>query len=249
MSVNNLSPAEVTRYSLQIALEKWGREAQEKVKSSRVLLAGGGGVGSVAALHLLATGVGCLRVVDQARVSLAELNSSVIYRERDLGKVKAAVAERRLKEVNPFVLVEGHGKALSEHNVTRLTSGCQVLIDAMGSSTAGYILNQAAVKHRLPLVHARVWEMDGVLTTFWPGQGPCLACAFPSSLPERQPGLIGPLPGIIGALLALEVLRVLGGLGPALVGRLLLFRGDSFLFREEPIRANPYCPVCRHLIN
>ena len=249
MNYNNLSPAELTRYSLQIALEKWGQEAQEKVKSSRVLMAGAGGLASVVAMHLLATGVGYLRLVDHSRISLSDLNTSILYRERDLGKIKAAIAERRLKEVNPFGLVEGHSKVLSEHNISRLASGCQVLIDAMTGSKSGYVLNQAAVKSRVPLVHGRVWGMEGVLTTFWPGQGPCLACAYPGGLAEKQPGLMGPLPGIIGALLALEVLRVLGGLGPALVGRILIFRGDAFLFREEPLKANPFCPVCRHLIN
>jgi len=108
MNSNNLSPAEVTRYSLQIALEGWGREAQERVKSSKVLLAGATGLAAEVALHLLTTGVGALRVVDHSRISLADLNDNVLFRERDLGKSKVAVTERRLREINPFVMVEGH---------------------------------------------------------------------------------------------------------------------------------------------
>jgi molybdopterin/thiamine biosynthesis adenylyltransferase len=244
MITHNLSPAEVTRYSQQIALTEWGREAQEKMKSSRVLLAGAGGLGSAVALHLLATGVGALLVVDQSRVSLADLNGTILYRERDLGKTKSAVAERRLKEINPFVTVEGHGKTISEHNVTRLVSGCQLIIDAMQEQHAGEFLNFAAVRHRLPLIYAWVGEMDGLLTTFWPGQGPCLACYLPEAPLNKYPALMGPLPGIMGALLSLEALRTLGGMGPALVGRLLIFKGRWFYFKEERIRVNPHCPVC-----
>lgn len=247
MPTHNLSPAEVTRYSQQIALRQWGREAQEKVKSSRVLLAGAGGLGSAVAFNLLATGVGALRLVDSSRVSLADLNATILYRERDLGKAKSAVAERRLKEINPFVAVEGHGKTITENNVHRLAAGCQLIIDAAAEQQAGECLNLAAVRHRLPLIYARVGEMDGLLTTFWPGQGPCLACFLPQAPLIGKPAVMGPLPGIVGALLSLEALRLLGGLGPALVGRLLVFKGRWFHFKEERLKADPLCPVCGHL--
>jgi molybdopterin/thiamine biosynthesis adenylyltransferase len=247
MIAHNLSPAEVTRYSQQIALSDWGREAQEKLKSSRVLLAGASGLGSSIALHLLATGVGALRLVDHSRVSLADLYATILYRERDLGKNKSAVAERRLKELNPFVMVEGQGKTISEHNVNRLASGCQLIIDAMQGQPSGDFLNMAAVRQRVPLIHAWVGEMDGLLTTFWPGHGPCLACFLPQAPLYPYPALMGPLPGIIGAMVSLEVLRLLGGLGSALVGRLLIFKGRWFYFKEERLKANPHCPVCRHL--
>jgi adenylyltransferase/sulfurtransferase len=247
MISSNLSPAEVTRYARQMALDGWGREAQEKLKTSRVLIAGAGGLASSVALYLLATGVGSIRLVDQSRVTLTDLNHQILYRERDLGKSKAAIAERRLKDINPFCLVEGQSKTISEHNVSRLASGCDLMIDAMNSASAGHLLNQAAVKFRIPLIHAWVWEMQGRLSTFWPGQGPCLACAFPEASTEAKPALLGPLPGILGALQSLEALRILGGLGPALLGRLLSFRGDQFMFTEKPIKPNPHCLVCRRL--
>ena len=247
MAINNLSPAEVTRYARQMALEGWGREAQERLKSSRVLIAGAGGLASSVALHLLATGVGSVRLVDQSRITLSDLNHQVLYRERDLGKAKATVAEHRLKDINPFSLVEGQAKTISEHNISRLAASCNLLIDAMNNASAGHLLNQAAVKFRIPLIHAWVWEMDGRLTTFWPGQGPCLACAFPEATNGIKPALLGPLPGIMGALQALEALRILGGMGPALLGRLLIFKGDFFQFTEKPVSVNPHCLVCRRL--
>jgi len=246
---NNLSPAEVTRYSFQIAMDEWGRESQERLKSSRVLVAGAGGLASAVALHLMTTGVGALRLVDPSRVSLSDLHATILYRERDLGKAKATIAERRLKEINPFATVEGQGKTISEHNVYRLSSGCNLLIDAMKNPAAGYFLNLAATRFRIPLIHAWVGDMEGHLTTFWPGQGPCLACVFPEPPAKRQPALMGAMPGIVGAMQALEALRILGGLGPALLGRLLMFKGNQFQFKEEPLKINPQCPVCRHLTN
>jgi molybdopterin/thiamine biosynthesis adenylyltransferase len=247
MDNSNLSPAEVARYAPQISLEGWGREAQERVKSCRALIAGAGGLGSAAALYLLAGGVGAIRLVDHRRVSLADLGHQVLYREQDLGKAKATAAQRRLQELNSFALVEAQVKSLSPHNILRLASGCQVLLDATNNAAAGLILNQAAVKLRLPLLHARVWRLYGRLATFWPGQGPCLACSPLEAVGEGSSFFLSPLPGIIGALLALESLRLLGGLAPALLGRILLFDGNDFQFKIALLRANPECPSCQVL--
>jgi molybdopterin/thiamine biosynthesis adenylyltransferase len=225
-------------------LDGWGREAQERLKSSQVLIAGAGGLASATALYLMAGGLGVMRLVDNTRVSLTDLNHQVLFRERDLGKAKAAMAERRLKEINPFVVVESHVKLLSEQNVFRLAANCNVLIDASNNAGAGSLLNLAAARQRIPLVHAWVGAMTGLLTTFWPGRGPCLTCASLDTPSTSPSALLGPLPGIMGALQALEVLRLLGGLGPALLGRVLIFQGDQFKFSERIIRSNPQCPVC-----
>jgi molybdopterin/thiamine biosynthesis adenylyltransferase len=242
--ISNLSPAEVTRYALQMTLEGWGREAQERLKSSQILMAGASGLASATALYLLAGGIGTIRLVDDSRISLADLSHQVLFRERDLDKAKATVAEHRLKEINPFVTVASHVKALSEYNVFRLSAGCNLLIDASNNPGAGALLNLAAVRQKIPLVQAWVWEMTGCLATFWPGQGPCLACAFLEPPAPIRPALLGPLPGIIGTLQALEVLRILGGMEPGLLGRVLIFKGNEFKFIEKTIRTNPQCPVC-----
>jgi molybdopterin/thiamine biosynthesis adenylyltransferase len=244
IAISSLSPAEVTRYERQITLEGWGREAQERLKSSHVLIAGAGGLASATALYLIAGGLGAMRLVDGSRVSLADLNHQALFRERDLGKPKAAIAERRLKEINPFVTVESYGKVLSQHNVFRLAANCHLLIDASNNAGAGSLLNLAAARQHIPLVQARVWAITGYLTTFWPGRGPCMECAALETPSDHHPALLSPLPGIMGALLALEVLRLLGGLGPALLGRVLIFKGDQFIFTEKFIRSNPQCPVC-----
>ncbi len=226
-------------------LEGWGREAQERVKASRVLIAGAGGLGAAIALHLLAAGVGTIRLVDNSRVSLTDLSHQVLYREQDLGKAKAAVAERRLKELNSFTVVEPLVKVVSPHNVSCLTSGCQVLIDATNNAAAGSLLHQAAARLQIPLVHAAVWDLNGRVTTSWPGRGPCLACSCQGTLHSGRPSLLSPLSGILGALLALEALRILGGFSPALLGRLLCFHGTSLQFTEKLLKPDPQCPKCQ----
>lgn len=245
MTIASLSPAEAARYARQMALPGWGREAQERLKSARLFIGGAGGVAATAALYLLASGVGAIRLVDGSRVGLSDLNHHIFFRERDLGRAKALLAQHYLKDINPFALVESKAKTISKYNVSRLTSGCHLIIDATNNSGASFLLNQTGAKFQIPLVQAYVWGLNGRLTTFWAGQGPCLACTYTEVLPSGQSALMGPIPGILGTLLALEVLRILGGWGPALLGRQLTFRGDQFQFTERAIKLNPQCPVCR----
>lgn len=251
-SPSSLSPAEVSRYHRQISLACWGREAQERVKSSRVLMAGAGGVASCAALYLIAGGLGGLRLVDQSRVSLSDLNHHILYRERDLGKSRVTTAEGRLKELNPFASVESRDKTISGHNVSWLTQGCHLIINALNKTQAGHILNQAAVRLGIPLIFVKVQGMKGYLTTFWASHGPCQACGsldlLVSEETAREPALLGPMSGILGTLLALEVLRILGGLGPALCGRLLTFDAMDFLFTETFLPINSRCPACQEVV-
>ena len=244
-AISNLSPAEITRYARQINLAGWGRGVQERVKASRILIAGAGGLGSAAALYLLAAGVGNIRLVDNSRVSLTDLSHQVLFREKDLGKAKVAAAERRLKELNSFTLVESRVKAISPHNISSLTAGCQVLLDATNNPALGPLLNQASGKLNIPLVHAAVWDLDGQITTSWVGRGPCLTCLFLESSPLARPSFLSPLPGILGALQALETLRILGGLAPTLLGRVLCFHGASLRFTEKTLKPNPKCPNCQ----
>ncbi len=249
MPRSNLSPAEVSRYHLQISLACWGREAQERLKSSRVLMAGAGGVATCTALYLIAGGIGALRLVDQNRVSLADLNHQILYRERDLGKPRAAVAESRLKEINPFVKVESRVKTISNHNISRLTQGVHLIVDTLNQPPARQVLNHSSIRLGIPLICVQTQGLKGQLTTFWPGHGPCLACVSldlpPNDIAGRELSLLGPISGILGTLLALESFRILGGLGPTLCGRLLTFDGQDFRFTETFFSPDPGCPSCR----
>ncbi|MFZ5448678.1 MAG: HesA/MoeB/ThiF family protein [Thermodesulfobacteriota bacterium] len=239
----------MARYAGQLTLDGWGQDAQERLKSSQVIIAGAGGLASATALYLMAGGIGAIRLVDESRVGLADLNDQVLFRERDLGKAKATVTANRLKESNSFVAVESHVKALSEYNVFRLTAGCNVLIDASNKPGVGVLLNLVAAKERIPLVYARAWEMMGCLTTFWPGLGPCHACISLEAPSTIRPALLGPLPGILGSMQSLEVLRILGGMGPMLLGRILTFQGNQFKFTEKIFRPDPQCVVCSSCVS
>ncbi|MBW1916762.1 MAG: HesA/MoeB/ThiF family protein [Deltaproteobacteria bacterium] len=240
-----LSPAELTRYARQLQLPDWSPQAQERLKAARVFVAGAGGLASALAVYLLAAGVGRVRIVDSQRVSLDKLHDQLFYRERDLDRFKAAIAEQRLREINPFSEVEALPRKITEYNVLRLTEGYNLLLDTLNNFWAQKLLNRAAIKHRLPLVHAAVKGLSGHLTTLWPGQGPCLICAFPDPPPINPSGLLGPLPGILGSLQAMEALRILGGLGPALLGRMLRFDGQHLSFTEQQLEVNPNCPACK----
>jgi len=243
----NLSPAELSRYARQIDLEHWGLVAQEKLKASRVFIAGAGGVASSLAVYLMTAGVGRIRLVDKTRITLHSLNCQIFYREKDLGKAKATIAEKRLAEVNPFVEVEALEKKLSDQNVLKLTDGFDLLVDTLNDYPAQKLLNRAAVAHRVPLVHSAVGGLRGQISTFWPGKGPCLACAFPEAPRDLPAGLLAPLTGIIGSLMSLEILRILSDMGPALLGRLLAFDGNAFLVSEKLIPIDPCCPACHRL--
>jgi molybdopterin/thiamine biosynthesis adenylyltransferase len=160
----------------------------------------------------------------------------VLYREQDLNKAKATVAERRLKEGNSFALLESQVKVVSAHNVFRLASGCHLILDATNQAAASRILHQAAAQLRIPLVHARTRGWAGGLTTFFPGLEPCPVDALPETCPDEPPApaaLLSPLPGILGALQTLEAMRILGGQAPSLSGRVLYFDGNNLHFTDK----------------
>jgi adenylyltransferase/sulfurtransferase len=254
MSQSNLNPAEISRYQRQLSLACWGREAQERLKSSRILMAGAGGVASCSALYLIAAGLGALRLVDQQRVSFSDLHHQVLYRERDLGKPRAVVAQGRLNELNPFAKVESRVKPISGHNIYRLAQGVSLIVDARNQSGPRQVLNNSSIRLGIPLVCAQVEGLKGHLTTFWPGHGPCQACVSmdhqgKNGIEQERRPLLGPISGVLGALLALESLRILGGLGPALCGRVLTFDAKEFLFTETFIHSNSRCPACAGKFN
>ncbi len=239
-----LSPAELARYEKQLLLPAWGQAAQERLKHSRVFVAGGSNLVATAALILVTAGVGYLRVVDQERVSLNHLGDQTIYRERDLNKPKALILQQRLRESNPFVQVEGLERKLSEHNAKKLIEGYDLLLVDLGDWSHARALNRAALKSQTPLILGWVRNLQGRLLTLRPGQGPCLAC---TTLEERLPAtraLLAPLNAILAGIMALEALRLLGRSEPLLLARLFTFDGDSYCGDTEPVPLRPVCRVC-----
>ncbi len=176
----NLSPAEITRYEKQLHLTDWGVDAQEKLKSSRVFIAGANGLVTAAAFSLVAAGVGHLRVVDASRVSLQDLGDQMLYRERDLNKPKVPVLRQRLQEANPFSEIEGLERKISEHNAVKIIQGADLLLVDLNEGETAAVLNRAAIKSQIPLILAWTQEMRGFIITLKPGQGLCRRMYLPN---------------------------------------------------------------------
>ena len=240
----NLSPAELARYEKQLRLPDWGLEAQQKLKTSKVFIAGADGLASAAAFNLVAAGVGHLRLVDAQRVTLPDLGDQILYREKDLNKPKASVMRQRLREANPFANVEALERNISDHNAVKIIQGADLLLADLRNSQTALVLNRAAIKCQIPLVLAWTQEMRGYIVTLKPGRGLCLEC---TSLKDRVNGcgaLMAPMSTVLGGLMALEALRILGGPGPVLLERLFGYDGDLCHCLEEPIRRKRECLVC-----
>ncbi|WFO76077.1 HesA/MoeB/ThiF family protein [Desulfurococcaceae archaeon MEX13E-LK6-19] len=242
----NLNPEEIERYDRQIRV--FGINGQKKLKNSSVLVVGAGGLGSAVLYYLAAAGVGKIIVVDPENVELSNLNRQIIHFTHDIGKEKVVSAKEKLKALNPHVEVIGIKKYFDEKLGDEVVPQVDVVVDALDNWDTRIVLNKICVKYRKPLVHAGVREAYGQLLVIMPGKGPCLQCVFPSKIKEERPfPILGPTPGILGAMEALEVIKIITGYGEPLVGRLLLFDGKNNVFTEIKVKRNPKCPVCGHI--
>jgi molybdopterin/thiamine biosynthesis adenylyltransferase len=233
------------RYRRQLILPEIGSEGQERLGSARVLVAGLGGLGSVSALYLVAAGIGHVRVVDYDRVSLSNLNRQILHSVSELGKAKTDSALRRLGDLNPLSRIEAIEVKIERNTVEELAAGCQVLVDGTDNLMARRILNHASVSQGIPFVYGGVDGFAGMASTFLPPLTPCFDCVFGSmEEAQREIGVVGPLPGIVASIQALEAIKVILKAGTLLSGRLLLISGLDLRFREITLAKNDACPVC-----
>lgn len=245
-----LTDEEILRYSRHILLSDVGGRGQVKLKQSSVLVVGAGGLGSPAALYLAAAGVGRLGIIDGDVVDVSNLQRQILHETPDLGRPKVESAAERIARLNPNVTVEPIRETLRAESVRDLIARYDVIIGAVDNFPTRYLLNDACVFAKKPLVEAGVLQFDGMVTTIVPGVGPCYRCIFPEppaagAVPTcGEAGVLGVLPGIIGSLQALEALKLLLSIGEPLIGRLLMFEGLSGRFREVEWERNPKCPVC-----
>ena len=227
-----------------------GEAGQRRLASARVLLVGAGGLGSPAALYLVAAGVGTLGVVDADRVDLSNLQRQIVHGTADVGRPKTESARERLAAVNPHVRVEEHPVRFDAANARALVRGHDLVVDGTDNFAARYLINDACVLEGRPNVHGAILRWEGQASVFAAPGGPCYRCLFPEppepgSVPScSEAGVLGVLPGIIGSIQAAEAVKLLLGVGRSLVGRLLLFDALGMSFREMQLPRNPACPAC-----
>lgn len=245
-----LTPEQVLRYKRNIAVDVIRESGQEKLLGARVLVVGAGGLGSPICLYLAAAGIGTLGIADQDHVSLGNLQRQILYRTGDIGLGKALCAAREIRALNPDVNVIPVETPVNAGNADEIIASYDVIVSAVDNFPSRYILNDACIRARKPLVEAGVLRFDGLLLTIKPFEGPCYRCLFPEepregSLPSpAQSGIIGAVAGVAGCLQALEVIKLVTGVGSPVVGRILLFDGLDTSFREIRIDRNPLCPSC-----
>jgi len=243
-----LSERERERYARQLVLRGWGDEAQLRLKTATVFVAGAGGLGSAAILYLAAAGVGCIRVCDRDVVELSNLNRQILHTDRRIGRRKSLSARDAVARLSREVRVVPLAAELTPHNAPELAAGADVLLDCLDSVTSRLALNQYSVIARLPLVHAGVRSLGGQLTFLNPPSTPCLACFMrepdSGSLPSGIPPILGAVAGALGCLQALETLKYLTGIGERAENRLIFLDGETLKIEEVAIAKDPACPVC-----
>ncbi|HLE88585.1 MAG TPA: molybdopterin-synthase adenylyltransferase MoeB [Candidatus Limnocylindria bacterium] len=245
-----LTPAQQRRYSRQVLIPEIGQAGQRKLLDSRVLLIGAGGLGSPVALYLAASGIGTIGLVDDDVVDESNLQRQVLHASDRIGMPKTESARLTLGALNPETNVVEHRERLAADNVERLIAGYDVIVDGTDNFDTRYLLNDAAVRLRKPVVHGSIYRWDGQVTTFVPFEGPCYRCMYPTQPPDELApacavaGVLGVLPGIAGLIQANEVFKLLLGVGETLAGRLLMFDAMTTEFSEVRIWRDPACPAC-----
>jgi molybdopterin/thiamine biosynthesis adenylyltransferase/rhodanese-related sulfurtransferase len=246
----SLTPSQRERYSRHLLIPEIGLEGQLKLLESRVLLLGAGGLGSPAALYLAAAGVGTIGIVDDDVVDLSNLQRQVAHSNDRIGVPKVDSAETSIHEINPDVVVEKHPVRLGADNIMEIIEGYDVVVDGLDNFPTRYLLNDASVRLGIPVVSASILGFDGQLSVFKPHEGPCYRCLYPTPPPaELAPscgaaGVLGVLPGVMGLLQSVEVIKLVTGAGEPLIGRLLLYEALGATFTELKVRQDPDCPIC-----
>ena len=238
------------RYSRHLLVPEIGLEGQLKLLDAKVLLLGAGGLGAPTAYYLAAAGVGTIGLVDDDVVDLSNLQRQIIHTVDSIGTPKVDSAERAIHALNPGIEVVKHQTRLDASNIMEIIADYDIVVDGVDNFPTRYLLNDATVRLKIPVVSASILGFDGQLSVFAPYDGPCYRCLYPTPPPaELAPscganGVLGALPGIMGVLQAIEVVKLITGSGEPLIGRLLLYEALSTSFTDLKVRRDPDCPIC-----
>jgi len=245
-----MTPEQESRYSRHMLLAQVGRQGQEKLLASRVLIVGMGGLGSPVAMYLAASGIGHLVLSDFDIVELSNLQRQIIHHSNDVGQNKVESAREAILDLNPGVRVTAKPWALQDEELRQEVEAADVVIDACDNFESRFDLNATCWQARTPLVSAAAMRMDGQVTVFDPRQAdsPCYRCLYSDDSTEgeacSQVGVLAPLLGIVGSIQATEAMKLIVGMGTTLVGRVLVIDALDMEWRSLRLRKDPLCPVC-----
>jgi molybdopterin/thiamine biosynthesis adenylyltransferase/rhodanese-related sulfurtransferase len=245
-----LTPEQRDRYGRHILLPEVGEAGQQQLLESRVLLLGAGGLGSPAALYLAAAGVGTLGIVDMDVVDASNLQRQILHNTDRIGERKVDSAKKTLTLLNPDVDVVTYDVRFGADNVLDIIDGYDVIVDGTDNFPTRYLLNDASLLKRIPVVHGSIFRFEGQVSVFKPYEGPCYRCLLPEPPPPElapscaEAGVLGVLPGIVGSIQALEAIKLILDLGDPLIGRLLAYDALEQSFRTFKVRRDPECPAC-----
>jgi len=246
----SLSNEEILRYSRHLIMPEVAMEGQLKLKRAKVLLIGAGGLGAPLGMYLAAAGVGRIGLVDFDVVDATNLQRQVIHGTKDVGRKKLDSAAERMLDINPFLHIDKYETALTSENALEILRDYDVVVDGTDNFPTRYLVNDACVLLGKPNVYGSIFRFEGQATVFAYNGGPCYRCLYPEPPPPglvpscAEGGVLGVLPGTIGAIQATETVKLILGVGELLVGRLLLYDALAMRFRELKLRKNPDCPLC-----
>jgi len=241
---------QMLRYSRHIILPEVGGKGQAKINAARVLVVGAGGLGCPVGYYLAAAGVGRIGMVDDDRVEMSNLQRQIAHSMQTVGQYKADSAKRTFEALNPDVEVVPIKERLTSANILDIMADYDIVVDGTDNFPTRYLINDACVMQKKPLSSGAILRFEGQVTTIVPGEGHCYRCLFedpppPGLVPScQEAGVVGALPGVVGALQALEVLKLILGKGTVLKNRLLIFDALGFRFRKVKVPRNPDCRVC-----
>jgi sulfur-carrier protein adenylyltransferase/sulfurtransferase len=247
---NALTDTQRERYRRHIMIGEVGEAGQLRLLDSRVALVGAGGLGSPIAYYLAAAGVGTIGLIDDDRVERSNLQRQILHAEPRIGQAKVRSAAETLTALNPDIRVAQHELRLDPSNVESLLKDYELVIDGTDNVTTRYVINDACVRLKIPMVYGAIFGFEGQVSAFWPAgprPSPCYRCLFPEPPPRElapncaEAGVLGVLPGIVGTVMAAEALKLLLGIGEPMIGRLMTFDALAGMFSELTIERDPTC--------
>lgn len=248
--MQGFSEEEIIRYARHIILQEVGGPGQRKIKDASALVVGAGGIGSPVLLYLAAAGVGRIGIIDNDVVDLTNLQRQIVHGTPDLDRPKTESAAEAIARINPHVAVEKHQATLTKDNALDLVGDYDIIVDGCDNFPTRYLVNDACVMKKKPLVEAGMLQFTGLLMTIQGGETACYRCVFeepppPGTVPScAEAGVLGAVAGVIGTLQATEVLKLITGAGEPLTNRMLQFDALALAFYEVKVTRRVECPVC-----